>query len=104
MNNIENELAVAILDNSSLPLRIEIEEKERSIFEVTARDIREIKSIRKERGLYLDDYYYIKSKDFPSFSSYVIGNIRVGEPIPTEEEIKKYYESLPWEEIIYVCM
>lgn len=97
-------LANTILTNKETPLRIEVAEKDDLPYDEMLRDFRRVVELHEDKGLYIDDYYYIKSKDLNNYYSLKLSLMPAGEPVPTIEEVTEEYENLPWEEIIYVLL
>ena len=102
MTNAKQTLVVLITKHPDLPLRIVIDDVDPTLYHVELEHFLLIDEVRLEKGLLINDYYYIEPLDFNVFKSYCIGSTKLGAPIPTDDEMKKQYEELPWEDIIYV--
>lgn len=100
--DMKEKLATLITEHPDFPLRIVVDDIDPIAYHFELERFLIIDKVRLDKGLLIDDHYYIRSLDLNSYKSYCIGNTRLGDPIPTEEEMASLYEDLPWEDIIYV--
>lgn len=99
---MRDKLAALLAEYPDFPLRIVIDDVDPTVYHLQLERFLLIDAVYVDKGLLLDDHYYIKPLDFNSFKSYCIGNTRLGDAVPTDEEMRSQYEELPWEDIIYV--
>lgn len=102
ITNLETQLAVLILEHPDSFLRIEIEDDDPFEMHEGVERMIEIVEVTEAKGLLLDDVYYVQHKSYEQFKSYMIGNTKLGDPIPDEETMRRRYDQLPWEDIVYV--
>lgn len=95
-------LSTLIYEHPDFPLRIVIDDVDPTIYHLDLERYLIIDDVHIDKGLLIDDYYFIKSFDYSEFVSYSIGNTALGDPIPTDDEMTENYEALPWEDVIYV--
>ena len=98
---MKEQLAALLTEHPDFPLRIVIDDIGPTACHLELERFLLIDKVQLDKGLLIDDYYYIKSIDFNNFKSYCIGNTKLGDPIPTDEEMAAQYEDLPWEDIVF---
>lgn len=95
-------LSTLIHDHPDFPLRIVIDDADPEEYHLELERFLYIDEVMLEKGLLIDDFYFIKSLSFDQFVSYCIGATALGDPVPTVGEMRIEYDELPWEDIIYV--
>lgn len=98
---MKEQLAALLTEHPDFPLRIVIDDIDPTAYHLELERFLLIDKVQLDKGLLIDDYYYINSLDFNNFKSYCIGNTKLGDPIPTDEEMAAQYEDLPWEDIVF---